>query len=500
MAINKILSFDPIRSLSERNNHPKALLSGQNRCPDFMLQNKRFAIEVDFPTVDNYAKSKGINFWRHNGAVPSGGKRFQTVNAGWWGGGNFADKSAAHIASLAGMFTSMDIVVLDIESEINYSNPNTFRNIAVLGHAIRQLKPNIELCHLYRYNADFEATNPNGDKFNNTMFLTELSGSNAGFPKPDLHVAAFAQNLSFTSGFGNMKWPEAGNKSLDEIWTLWGPGIGYANPFFKNPEGQNLATDNDSTAVIVLGLLSGFKLFKKLKPNDTLIGFQWYHVEENTFVDNYRCYTRLGAVKKNDKMLYSPRVYEAGSFWCFWETTGLINWDALGRMNPNPDNMLYHAQPNSPTGDSSIQYLGNQGGYNHAAYQLGGGWHYNLQGHVYDAVFRAAHIYSQVQNIADSTNSTNPPFEYRRESCNANGVLSWGSWTAYTPPTNGAAAAQAMLDRVPFVSQKTNNNGTAVAMQDFWANMPHRTEVRMNIRGNSETMQSRSNEIAVYRK
>ena len=498
MALTKITRFDSLRGLGDSNNSMHALPSNGNRMPNITLANKKFAIELDFPAVDSFGKNKGINMWRANGKVPQNGKKFQTVNSGFWGAGKWEDLSAAQVSELAGQFVAMELLILDIEDRIDYGNPNTFRNIAVLGYALKKLKPNIELCFWYRIDCSFDALNPDGHKLQLDAFGVKLNGQASQFPRPAMHAAAFGQKLTMAPGNGENPWAEAGNQSVNQIWSVWSAGAGYKNPFYAAPMGQDLNKENDSTACIILGQISGYKLIKKVNPASKIIGFNWYHVEENSFVDNYRGYTSLGVVKQTDKMLYSPRVYESACFWPLWETIGLINWDSFGQISANPNRLLFDAHLNNRNKYVNAEYLG-KANYDPSGYAFEGPT-LNVQGHIYDAVFGAAHRYAQVQTIADNAPSTNPPFEYRRESCSAAGARSWGAWTAYKPPTNGGAAAQAMIDKVPYVSVKSNGANYAVAAQDFWANVPHRTQVRLNVGDTLETLEMDGNGLSVYRK
>jgi hypothetical protein len=507
MATTKILAFDPIRSGND-SNHLRALMSGANRMPNITLANKKLGIELGLPAIDQNGTAKGINMCYSKRPTQPGMLKFQTVNSGFWSG-MWHDLSEPAVRGLAGSVNGQgvrsgmcdhDVIFLDQEdaNSIDYNNANTFKNIAILGHQLKTLNPNILLCFWYRINSSYTIRQPNGNKLEPDAFTFKPAGSNAASFRPAEHAAAFSQALTWEPGFATTPYTETGNKSVNEIWSLRHIGAGYKNYMFTIPHNENIDQENNSTACIYLGDISGHYLHKRIDPTCQIIGFQWFHVEENLFVDNYRGNTSLGLVKQTDKMIYPANVYEAGTFWAFWLGIGSVNWDSLGDISANPDRLLYDGHPNSPNVWNNAEYLGNAN-YNPATYEFEG-LHLNITGHLYDAVMRAAHLYSQVQDVADVAATTWPTFEYRRESCDQNANLSWGSWTSYTPPTNGSAAAQAMLDKVPYLEMRTNGGTSVIAVQDFFNNVPHRTEVRLTMGGASETVSVEGNSIGVFRK
>lgn len=493
MAIAQILAYDPTRSISDNNNTPQGPASGSGRSP-LVTVTKLFSIDLKSPAADNQWTANGVNIYPMSVTPPAGGKRSITLNAGFFPG-QWQDLSVQQVEDLAPGFANFDLIFWDVESEIDYSHPNTNRNIAVFGYKIKQLKPSIMLS--YWYNA---ATGP----------VITTATAELGFPyfragaigqaykecRPAEHLAAFNGNTFNMNAPNTQTYAEAGNQSVLQIWNVKTCGPGYDDPFFSLPQNQNVAQENDSTAAVGLGVINAILLWKKYSPNVKVLGFFWYCIERNLFTD-YIFKTTLGDVRHPDKIVYPARPYEAIAFWSFFFGDGLYSWNGLGEVTTNADFWLKMAKMNDPW--IQAEYLGNTP-YNLADYAGINGYHLGKEGHIFDVMFRAVQMYSQVQDVCDTAPATYVPFEYRRESLDAAGVSSWSAWTAYTPPTNGGAAAKAMIDKVPFVCVKSNQTATVVASQDYWANVPYRAEVRLTVGSATETIQMTGNGIGVYRK
>lgn len=496
MPFAKILAFDATRSISDLNNTPKGLVSGGNRMPDIAL-NKLWGNDLAWPAADDNQRNKGCNYFRIGTAnLPPNAKTSDTLNSGFWTG-KWENLTVSQVQSLAGQFANRSIIFLDLEADIDYYHPNTNRNIAVLGYYIKQANPNIKLNFWFNPSAEYKLRTSTADLRLN-FFRSSGIGQAYAWCVPSEHVAAFGQNLTVIGAI-NDTHSEAGNQSILQIWNTITVTFGYDDFFWAFPTGQNLSVENDSTAAVGLGLINAIHLIKKQNPNLNVVGFFWYCVESAIFTEHYFAQTSLGGVRHTDKVVYPANIYKAACFWALFFGDGCYHWFGLGEVTTNIDKWLYYGHPSHPDPNvRNVTYLGSTP-YNAATYNVPG-YHLTKEAHILDAALQAAQMYSQVQSVCDVATATSPAFEYRRQNRNASGVESWSNWTSYTPPTNGAAAAQCMLDKVPFVSMKTSAGQSVVAAQDFWANVPYSSEIRLMVGGSSETMQLNGNSISVYKK